>query len=51
MPNREQYLEYAEECERLARNGPEAHREALLEIAKAWRRLAAKENPEKSHGD
>jgi hypothetical protein len=47
MPNREQYLKYAEECERLAREGPEAHREALLEIAKAWRERAAKESTEK----
>ncbi len=41
MQTREEYRKYAEECERIARNGPPEHRETLLKIANAWRRYAA----------
>jgi hypothetical protein len=40
MQTAEEYLKYADECERLARNGPPDHRETLMKIANAWRELA-----------
>ena len=36
MHNPADYRKYAEECERLAQKYP-AHKETLLEMAKAWR--------------
>ncbi len=41
MQTPEEYRKYAEECERIARNGPPEHRETLLKIANAWRQYAA----------
>jgi hypothetical protein len=38
---------YAEECERIARNGPLEHREILLKIANAWRQYAASAEKER----
>jgi hypothetical protein len=40
MQDAKKYWRYAEECERIAREGPPEHRETLLGIAKAWRRHA-----------
>jgi hypothetical protein len=40
MQDAKEYWRYAEECERIAREGPPEHRETLLGIAKAWRRHA-----------
>jgi hypothetical protein len=41
------YREFAEECDRLAREAKsEHHRKALEEIARAWRKLAAEEDGE-----
>jgi hypothetical protein len=40
MQSPAQYRKYAEECERIARDGPAKNRDALLEIAKAWRDCA-----------
>jgi hypothetical protein len=40
MQSPAQYRKYAEECERIARDGPAKTRDALLEIAKAWRDCA-----------
>ena len=40
MDSPTEYRRYAEECERLAREGPPEHREVLLAIAKAWRDYA-----------
>ena len=40
MQKPEDYRNYAEECERLAKQLPN-HAQALLEMAKAWRRLAS----------
>lgn len=39
MPKAQEFIAYAEECERLAKRLPE-HAKALEEIAAAWRRLA-----------
>jgi len=50
MQDAKEYWRYAEECERIAREGPPEHKETLLGIAKAWRRqarLAAAENTAK----
>jgi hypothetical protein len=35
-----EYRNYAKECERIAKEGPEKNRQALLDIAKAWRQCA-----------
>lgn len=35
-----EYRKYAEECERMAKDGPREHRSALLKIAEAWRQCA-----------
>jgi len=40
MQSPSQYRKYAEECERIAREGAPEHRAALLNIAKAWRACA-----------
>jgi hypothetical protein len=40
MDNPTEYRRYAEECERMAREGPPEHGEVLLAIAKAWRDCA-----------
>jgi hypothetical protein len=40
MRSPEDYLQYARECERIAREGPEENRKVLLEIAAAWRQCA-----------
>ncbi len=40
MRSPEDYRKYAKECERIARDGPEENRRALLEIAAAWRQCA-----------
>jgi hypothetical protein len=41
MQTRTEYLEFAEECDRLAKETKaERHRMALEEMAKAWRKLA-----------
>jgi hypothetical protein len=40
MDSPEEYRTYAEECERMARNGPLENKEPLLAIAKAWRECA-----------
>jgi hypothetical protein len=47
MPDPKEYWRYAEECERMAQEGPAEYKETLLGIAKAWRkcaRLAEAEN-------
>ena len=41
MQTRPKYLEFAEECDRLAKEAKaEGHRMALKEMAEAWRKLA-----------
>ena len=40
MSNPNEFLRYAEECERLARNAPVEIRPNLLAIARAWRDYA-----------
>jgi hypothetical protein len=40
MRTAEEYRQYAEECERMAKKGSTEHRETLLKIAKAWRECA-----------
>jgi hypothetical protein len=40
MQNPSDYRKYAEECERMAKEGPQARRAALLKIAEAWRNCA-----------
>jgi len=41
METRTEYLEFAEECDRLAKEvKAEQHRMALKETAEAWRKLA-----------
>ena len=40
MRSPDEYRKYAQECERIAREGPENNRKALLEIAQAWRQCA-----------
>jgi hypothetical protein len=40
MQSPEQYRKYAEDCERIAREGSSHNRAALLEIARAWRACA-----------
>ena len=43
MQTRTEYLEFAEECDRLAEEtNAERHRMALKEMAEAWRKLAEK---------
>ncbi len=37
MQSSQEYRHYAEECERIAREGPPEHKETLLAIAQAWR--------------
>jgi hypothetical protein len=49
MQNPKDYRRYAEECERIARNGSPEHREILLKIAGAWRECAL--NAEKKNSD
>jgi hypothetical protein len=43
MQNPSKYREYAEECRRLAQKLPLKDRDAILEIANAWTRLAEDE--------
>jgi hypothetical protein len=40
MQNPSEYRKYAEECERMAKEGPQQNRAALLKIAAAWRQCA-----------
>ena len=40
MQDPKEYWRYAEECERIARDGVPEHKETLLGIAKAWRKFA-----------
>ena len=40
MQSPAQYRRYAQECERIARDGAHQHRAILLDIAKAWRACA-----------
>ena len=40
MQSPTEYRRYAEECERIARDGAHEHRAILLDIAKAWRACA-----------
>jgi hypothetical protein len=40
MDSPAEYRRYAEECERMAREGLPEHKEVLLAIAKAWRDCA-----------
>lgn len=41
METSDKYREYAEECERLAKQAKTAHhRDILIEMAQAWRQLA-----------
>ena len=41
MQTRTEYLEFAEECDRFAKEtAAERHRMALKEMAEAWRKLA-----------
>ena len=45
MRTRTEYLEFAEECDRLAmETKAEQHRMALKEMAEAWRKLAEEAN-------
>jgi ferric-dicitrate binding protein FerR (iron transport regulator) len=41
MPTADEFIVFAEQCERMAKRLPE-HSVALLQIAAAWRRLAEK---------
>jgi phytoene/squalene synthetase len=41
MQDAKNYRRYAEECERLAKAMPDESRRTLLDIAAAWRTLAA----------
>ncbi len=51
MQNPAQYRKYAEECERLAREGPPENKATLLDIATAWRKCAEEaERQEKAKG-
>jgi hypothetical protein len=44
METSDKYREYAEECERLAKQAKTAHHRAILiEMAEAWRQLADEE--------
>ena len=48
MKTRPEYLEFAEKCDRLAKEAKaEGHRMALKEMAEAWRKLAADEPDER----
>jgi hypothetical protein len=49
MQNPKDYRRYAEECERIARNGSPEHWEILLKVAGAWRECAL--NAEKKNSD
>jgi hypothetical protein len=40
MHTPDDYRRYAQECERIARDGSPENREALLKIASAWRECA-----------
>jgi hypothetical protein len=40
MQDAKEYWRYAEECERIAREGPPENKETLRGIAEAWRRCA-----------
>jgi hypothetical protein len=57
MQTPEEYRRYAEECERMARDGPPENRESLLKIASAWRECAdsaekkIKDEPSSVDGD
>jgi hypothetical protein len=48
MPDPKEYWRYAEECERMAQEGPAEYKETLLGIAKAWRRCARLAEAEKN---
>ena len=51
MNNAKRFLEYAEECRRIAATLPHAQKERLLTIAKAWEEAAkAAEAKEQSQG-
>jgi hypothetical protein len=41
MPKAQEFIAFAEQCERMAKRLPE-HADALRKIAEAWRRLADK---------
>jgi hypothetical protein len=48
METSAKYREFAEECERLAKQAKtEHHRAILLEMAEAWRQLSERANPKK----
>jgi hypothetical protein len=40
MQDAKEYWRYAEECGRMARDGPPEHKDTFLGIAEAWRRCA-----------
>jgi hypothetical protein len=45
-----QYLRFAEECGRLAREAKgEQHRKLLVEMAQAWEKVAKEAEPKSSH--
>ena len=45
-----QYLRFAEECRRLAREAKsEQHRKLLEEMAQAWEKVAKEADPKSSH--
>jgi hypothetical protein len=48
MQSLEEYLKYAEACERMAKTSAGEDREALLSIARAWRRCAQELKPKRS---
>jgi hypothetical protein len=46
---KKQYREFAEECDRLAREAKtDAHRKILEEMARAWRMVAAESSDKKN---
>jgi hypothetical protein len=53
LPNMEsitQYLRFAEECRRMAREAKsEEHRKLLEEMAQAWEKVAKEADPTSSH--
>ncbi len=48
MQSPSRYRQYAQDCERIAREGAPQHRAVLLEIAEAWRRCAEEAERQKN---
>jgi hypothetical protein len=50
MQNPPGYLEYAEQCEQMARNAKPEHKAVLMELAEAWRKYAQEINRKYARG-